>query len=101
MRPGAAVLAGLLAGVGCAGLTPEQSCQAICDEMAQCQVGVSGSSLNAGASCQADCLGKIDAFGAPCKSSAAYLADCFQTYTCDGDPVLCSDQASSFAIDCE
>lgn len=101
MRPGAAVLAGLLWGAGCVSLTPEESCQAICDEMAQCQVGVSGSSLAAGASCQADCLGKIDTFGSYCKSSAAALADCFQTYSCDGDPVLCSDQASSFAIDCE
>lgn len=100
MRPGVAVLA-MLAGAACAGLTPEESCQAICDEMAQCQAGVSGSSLAAGPSCQADCLGKIDAFGSYCKSSAAALADCFQTYSCDGDPVLCSDQASSFAIDCE
>jgi hypothetical protein len=90
-----------LAGVGCAGLTPAESCQAICDEMAQCQAAVQGSSLAAGPSCPADCLGKIDAFGSYCKSSAAYLADCFQTYSCDGDPVLCSDQASSFAIDCE
>lgn len=100
MRPGAVVLAGLLWGAGCAGLTPEESCRAICDEMTRCQTGVSGSSLAAGPGCQADCLGKIDASGSSCKESAAYLADCFQTYSCDGDPVLCSDQASSFAIDC-
>jgi len=96
-----AVLAGLLGGAGCVSLTPVQSCEAICDEMAQCQSSVSGSTLAAGASCQGDCLAKIDAHGSSCQSSAAYLADCFQTYTCDGDPVLCSDQASSFAIDCE
>src|SRR3954467_13497341 len=89
---GIAVVAALLA--GCVSLTPEQSCQAVCDELAQCQFAVDGSSLAAGPSCQADCLAKIDARGSYCKSSAAYLADCFQTYTCDGDPVLCSDQSS-------
>jgi len=107
MRPGAKALLLLLpvagggAGAGCVTLTPEESCQAICEELAQCQFGVTGSSLAAGPTCQADCLGKIEARGSSCKSSAAYLADCFQTYTCEGDPVLCSDQASSFAVDCE
>jgi len=97
---GISVVAVLLAGCGVS-LTPEQSCQAICDEMAQCQFAIDGSSLAAGPSCQADCLGKIESRGSYCKSSAAALGDCFQTYTCDGDPVLCSDPSSSFAIDCQ
>jgi hypothetical protein len=94
------VAAGAVLLAGCVTLTPEQSCQTICDTMAQCQLTVDGSSLAAGPNCQADCLGKIDARGASCKTSAAYLADCFQTYTCQGDPLLCSDNASSFASDC-
>jgi hypothetical protein len=87
-------------GLGCVSLTPEQSCEAICSEMAQCQLTISGSSLAAGANCTGDCLAKIEAQGAACKSAAAYLGDCFQTYTCDGDGVGCSDQAGSFGSDC-
>lgn len=96
-----AVALAVLGMTGCVTLTPVQSCEAICDEMAQCQFAVSGSSLAAGASCQGDCLARIDAHGSGCKTSAAYLADCFQTYTCEGDPTLCSEQAASFAQDCE
>ena len=90
----------VLGAAGCVSLTPEQSCQAICADLQQCQVSIGGSTLAAGASCQADCLGKIEARGPACKSAAAYLGDCFQTYTCDGIDVGCSDQAGSFAADC-
>ena len=85
---------------GCVNLTPEESCTAICSEMQQCGLSISGSSLAAGSSCHTDCLNLIAAHGAGCKSSAAYLADCFQTYSCSGVEFSCSENASSFSTDC-
>src|SRR2546423_1373750 len=83
--------------MGCMSLTPEESCTAICGKMQSCGVSISGSTLTAGASCQSDCLSKITTRGAACKSSAAYLGDCFQTYTCSGIQVQCSTDAQSFS----
>jgi hypothetical protein len=86
--------------LGCVNLTPAESCQAICSEMTQCQIAITGSSLTAGASCETSCLSKIETEGDSCKTSAAYLADCFKTYTCSGIEVSCSTYANEFANDC-
>jgi hypothetical protein len=98
--PKVASAAAMLSAVGCVSLTPEQSCTAICDEMQECGVTIEGSSLAAGPSCHGDCLSLINVHGAGCKSTAAYLADCFQTYTCSGIEVSCSGNADSFSTDC-
>jgi hypothetical protein len=96
-----AVLALLAASaLACVQLTPAESCQAICNEMQSCGFSIQGSSLAADGSCQTDCEARIVAGGDSCKTSAAYLADCFNTYTCSGDDVSCSTNASSFASDC-
>jgi hypothetical protein len=92
--------AALLAAMGCVTLTPEESCTAICDEFSTCGIVVSGSSLTGGSTCEADCLGKISTYGGSCKTSAAYLADCFQTYSCTGNDFGCSTNAQSFSEDC-
>ena len=96
----ASAAAVFLTSAGCVEMTPAEACAAICSEMAQCQVVISDSTLAPGPSCQADCEGRIQARGSGCKSSASYLADCFQTYTCSGIEFNCSDNASSFASDC-
>ena len=85
---------------GCAELTPEESCRAICAEFQQCQIFVVGSTLRSGTSCEADCRGKIDARGAGCKRSASFLAECFQTYSCEGNDPACGTNAESFAQEC-
>lgn len=85
---------------GCVTLTPEQSCEAICAELDTCGVAIEGSSLSSGSSCQADCMNRITTQGDACKGSAAYLADCFQTYTCDGIEVFCNPEAGAYADDC-
>jgi hypothetical protein len=90
----------LATGAGCAPMSAQDSCSAICDELSQCQVTISGSSVRAGASCETECVALIDAKGNACKSSASYLAECFQTYTCSGIDVSCSTNANEFANDC-
>ena len=86
--------------IGCVQMTPTESCGAICSEMQQCQMTIRGSPLVAGPSCSTDCVNLLEARGAPCTSSAAYLADCFQTYSCSGIDVGCSQNANSFSNDC-
>src|SRR5919197_3241603 len=86
--------------LNCVQMTPTEACSAICSKMEQCQVTISGSSLAAGPSCATDCLGVLEAHGAACKSSAAYLGDCFNTYSCSGIDVGCSENANSFSSDC-
>jgi hypothetical protein len=86
--------------LSCVQMTPAEACTAICSKMEQCQVTISGSSLTPGPSCATDCVSLLAARGASCKSSAAYLGDCFNTYSCSGIDVGCSENANSFSSDC-
>jgi hypothetical protein len=88
-----------LVSTACVDLTPEESCAAICSELQSCGIAINGSTLAEGASCESDCLSRIEARGGGCKGSAANLGDCFQTYTCDGNS-FCSDEAGAFREDC-
>jgi hypothetical protein len=97
----AVVLSVCLGAIGCVDMPPEQSCAAICSELQECQISIKGSSLRPGPSCESDCKSRIAAHGGGCRSGASYLADCFQTYTCDGDNVGCSQNAQTFVEDCE
>jgi hypothetical protein len=104
MRPSGLRLAALALAAGCVScvqLTPAESCTLICKELATCSISISGSSLMAGAQCEANCLALLEKNGAGCKGSAAYLADCFSTYSCTGNDVGCSGNARSFAQDCK
>jgi hypothetical protein len=96
-----AVMVGLfnMGSLGCVSLTPAESCAAICDELQECDASIRGSSLAPGPSCRNNCEALLEAQGDVCQSSAAYLADCFQTYTCAGID-FCGEKAGSFSSDC-
>lgn len=89
-----------LASSACVDMTPAESCAAICSEMAQCGFTIEGFPLSPGTACEGDCVGLLEARGSACRSSAGYLADCFQTYSCTGNETGCSSNAGSFLEDC-